>query len=191
MRIAAHTLYENPSPYELKEPGGLLDTHHSQYEQVDERTVKVSGSHFHPRAPYTVKLEGVRELDSVPFFVWGVRDPDLVIGINDFAVACHERVSNEAVSMGVDPVATLPLTVRIYGQSAVMGSRDPVARPEPHELCLVADVIAPDEETSAAILAKARYASRCTPIFLTENVSPATLAIIDAIGHGRGPRIQL
>ena len=157
MRIAAHTLYENPSPYELKEPGGLLDTHHSQYEQVDERTVKVSGSHFHPRAPYTVKLEGVRELGFRTVFVAGVRDPDLVTGINDFVAACHDRVSNEAVSMGVDP-SSYTLTVRIYGQSAVMGSRDPVARPEPHELCLVADVIAPDEETSAAILAKARYA---------------------------------
>ena len=59
--------------------------------------------------------------------------------------------------MGVDP-SSYTLTVRIYGQSAVMGSRDPVARPEPHELCLVADVIAPDEETSAASRAKARYA---------------------------------
>ncbi len=50
------------------------------------------------------------------------------------------------------------LTVRIYGRGAVMGARDPVSDPHPHELGIVADVIAMDEDTSRAIMAKARYA---------------------------------
>ena len=50
MRIAAHTLYENPSPYHLEEPEGTLVTTNSNYEQLDERVVKVSGSRFEDAA---------------------------------------------------------------------------------------------------------------------------------------------
>ena len=46
MSIAAHTLYENPSPYHLEEPEGTVVTVDSEYEQVDHRTVRVSGSRF-------------------------------------------------------------------------------------------------------------------------------------------------
>ncbi|MCB1741754.1 MAG: acyclic terpene utilization AtuA family protein [Gammaproteobacteria bacterium] len=157
MRIAAHTLYENPSPYELKEPGGLLDTRNCDYQQLDDRSVKVTGSRFHPNSPYTVKLEGVSSLGYRTVFVAGVRDPDLVEGIDDFVSACHERVEREARSMGVDP-DSYSLNVRLYGHGAVMGVRDPVKHPTPHELGIVADVVAEDEETSRAIMAKARYA---------------------------------
>ena len=157
MRIAAHTLYENPSPYELIEPSGVLDTRECDYEQIDPRTVRVRGSRFHHRPTYTVKLEGVTEIGHRTVFVAGIRDPDLVAGAEDFVQACRERVANEALSLGVDP-ATYTLTVRLYGRNAVMGERDPVAEPAPHEIGLVADVIAPDEEISCAIMAKARYA---------------------------------
>ncbi|MBT6276248.1 MAG: acyclic terpene utilization AtuA family protein, partial [Chromatiales bacterium] len=157
MRIAAHTLYENPSPYELKEPGGTLDTRNCRYDQIDDRSVRVSGSQFVPNSPYTVKLEGVTALGFRTVFVAGVRDPDLVEGIDDFVEVCRGRVAREAESMGIT-TDEYTLTVRIYGRGAVMGARDPVTNPSPHELGIVADVIAADEDTSRAIMAKARYA---------------------------------
>lgn len=157
MRIAGHTMYENPSPYDLAEPGGVLDTRGCSYEQVDARTVRVSGSRFHPNPRYTVKLEGVTAIGFRTVFVAGVRDPDLIAGIEDFVTACRGRVANEAVSLGIDP-DSYTLTVRLYGRNAVMGAREPVQDPNPHEIGVVADVIAPDEDTSRAIMAKARYA---------------------------------
>jgi hypothetical protein len=157
MKIAAHTLYENPSPYELKEPGGILNTRACSYDQIDERSVRVSGSQFIPHSPYTVKLEGVSALGFRTVFVAGVRDPDLVEGMEDFVVECRKRVAGEAASMGISE-DEYTLTVRIYGRGAVMGARDPVSDPHPHELGIVADVIAMDEDTSRAIMAKARYA---------------------------------
>ena len=84
MRIAAHTLYENPSPYRLEEPDGTLVTINSVYEQLDERIVKVSGSQFEPSAAYTVKLEGVKESGYRTVFIAGVRDPILISVIDDF-----------------------------------------------------------------------------------------------------------
>jgi hypothetical protein len=157
MKIAAHTLYENPSPYELKEPGGILYTKDCSYDQLDDRSVKVSGSRFAPHSPYTVKLEGVSALGFRTVFVAGVRDPDLVEGMEDFVAECRKRVAREAASMGIFE-DEYTLTVRIYGHGAVMGARDPVTDPHPHELGIVADVIAMDEDTSRTIMAKARYA---------------------------------
>ncbi len=157
MRIAAHTLYENPSPFELKEPGGVLDTRACDYQQLGERTVKVSGSRFHRTSPYTVKLEGVEKVGYRSVFVAGTRDPDLVAGIDDFVASCHERVATEARLLGIDEAA-YTLTVRVYGRNAVMGAREPVTQHRAHELGIVADVVACDEELSRAVLAKARYA---------------------------------
>ncbi len=157
MRIAAHTLYENPSPYELTEPGGVLDTRACRYEQVDARSVRVSGSRFVPRKPYTVKLEGVSAIGYRTVFVAGVRDPDLVQGIDGFVAACRDRVAGEARALGLDD-SQYTLNVRVYGRDAVMGAREPVSGARPHEIGIVADVVAPDEEASRAVMAKARYA---------------------------------
>ena len=48
VRVAAHTLYENASPYHLYEPSGMIDTTTSRYEQHDPRTAKISGTAFVP-----------------------------------------------------------------------------------------------------------------------------------------------
>lgn len=59
-RVAAHTLYEQSNPYLIFEPDGVCDLTNSVFTQVDERTVRVSGSVFHEAEQKTLKLEGVR-----------------------------------------------------------------------------------------------------------------------------------
>ena len=59
-RVAAHTLYEQSNPYLIFEPDGVCDLTKSQFEQVDERTVRVRGSVFHEAEEKTLKLEGVK-----------------------------------------------------------------------------------------------------------------------------------
>lgn len=157
MRVAAHTLYENPSPYHLKEPDGTLDTTGATYEQVDDRTVKVMGSRFLPTDRYTVKLEGVREAGYRTVFIAGVRDPILIDVIDDFIASCHERVALQADDLGIARDA-YRLGVRVYGKNATMGEREPVAHTQAHELGILADVTADDADVSMAIMAKARYA---------------------------------
>jgi len=56
--VSAHMLYENSDPNLLYEPGGTLDVTKAQYEQTDERSVRVTGSQWHEAEKYTVKLEG-------------------------------------------------------------------------------------------------------------------------------------
>ncbi len=59
-RVAAHTLYEQSNPYLIYEPDGVCDLTNSKFEQVDERTVRVSGSVFKDAKEKTLKLEGVK-----------------------------------------------------------------------------------------------------------------------------------
>ncbi len=59
-RVAAHTLYEQSNPYLIFEPDGVCDLTNSKFEQVDERTVRVTGSVFRAAKEKTLKLEGVK-----------------------------------------------------------------------------------------------------------------------------------
>ena len=59
-RVAAHTLYEQSNPYLIYEPDGVCDLTNSVFTQVDERTVRVSGSVFEDAKEKTLKLEGVK-----------------------------------------------------------------------------------------------------------------------------------
>ncbi len=59
-RVAAHTLYEQSNPYLIYEPDGVCDLTNSKFQQIDERTVRVSGSVFKEAEEPTLKLEGVK-----------------------------------------------------------------------------------------------------------------------------------
>ena len=155
-RVAAHTLYENPSPYYLKEPNGLLNTKSAIFTQTDERTVKVSGSLWEPSDKYTVKLEGVRELGYRTIFMAGIRDPILVSTIEDFVRSCRSRISKDVLALGVKE-NEYTLEIKVYGQNAIMGSNEPIKKSQAHELAVLVDVIAPTEDISRAVCAKARY----------------------------------
>jgi len=157
MSIAAHTLYENPSPYHLEEPEGTVVTVDSVYEQYDNRTVKVSGSRFERSNRYTVKLEGVREAGFRTVFIAGARDPGLIAIIDDYIEFCRQRVRREVAVLGIG-AEEYKLAIHVYGKSGTMGSREPVKDAQPHEIGILAEVMADDEEISKAVMAKARLA---------------------------------
>lgn len=156
-RVSAHTLYENPEPYRLKEPDGTLVTDKCRFEQLDARTVKVSGSRYEPSETYTVKLEGVRPVGYRTVFIAGIRDPILIAGIDDFAVACRARIARDVGTLGIKP-EDYTLSIHLYGKNAVMGALEPNADDPIHELGLLLDVLGRTEDISRAVLAKSRYA---------------------------------
>lgn len=155
-RVAAHTLYENPSPYQLKEPNGVLNTKAAVFEQINERTVRVSGSRWEPSDKYTVKLEGVKELGYRTIFLAGIRDPILVATIDNFIQSCRERISRDVSALGINK-EDYTLGIKVYGHNAVMGANEPITNSQAHELAVLVDVIAPTEDISRAVCAKARY----------------------------------
>lgn len=76
--VAAHALYENTRPDFLRGPGGKLDLTKSNYEQLDERAVRVTGSQYitsrSEGLPYCLKLEAGRMIGYRSMFMGSVRD---------------------------------------------------------------------------------------------------------------------
>lgn len=156
-RVSAHTLYENPEPYRLKEPDGTLVTDHCRFEQLEERIVKVSASRYEPSDTYTVKLEGARQVGFRTVFIAGIRDPILIDGIDDFVKSCRQRIERDVGALGIE-AADFTLSIHLYGKNAVMGALEPEADGPVHELGLLLDVLGRTEDISRAVLAKSRYA---------------------------------
>ena len=96
LSVAAHTMYENPSPYLLREPSGELDTRDSRFIPIGPRRVRVEGSMFRTAARYSVKLEATRLLGYRTIALGVTRDP-LLIENADLYVACLKRTVEERV----------------------------------------------------------------------------------------------
>ena len=156
IRVAAHTLYENPNPYYLYEPSGMLDTSQCTYEQVDPRAVKVANSKFVPADRYTVKLEGVELAGYRTITIGGIRDPILVSMIDTYLADLKTNLRKRMDSLGIGNT-NHNIAFRIYGKNGVMGEKEVVSDFRSHELAVIIDVVAETQETAHTILSLARH----------------------------------
>ncbi|MHC1728898.1 MAG: acyclic terpene utilization AtuA family protein [Syntrophobacteraceae bacterium] len=141
---AAHTLYEKTDPYRLPGPGGTLDLRETRFEALEGGRVRVSGTGFIPSEPYTVKLEGVKSTGYRTISIAGVRDPILIEGIDSVLDSVTERVREEMGFAGT-------LLFHVYGKDGVMGALEPQKKSLSHELGLVMEVIARDQEEANTV----------------------------------------
>lgn len=82
-RVAAHTMYEQSNPYYIYEPNGVIDLKNSLYEQIDSRSVRVSGSMFNPAMQKTLKLEGTRLAGYRTISIAGIDDRETILHIDE------------------------------------------------------------------------------------------------------------
>lgn len=155
MSVANHSLHENSSPILHQEPGGVLDTTNCTFEAVTDRAVRVNGMEWRPDDTYTVKLEGAELAGYRAITMCGTRDPGLIGQFDSFLDSVRENVSKKAAAFGV-PDDQYKLTFRVYGKDAVMNAREPVTMTQSHELGVLVEVIAADQETANAVLAISR-----------------------------------
>lgn len=146
---AAHTLYEKSDPYSLPGPGGTLDLRDTRFEALEDGTARVSGSRFIPSAAYTIKLEGVKPAGFRTISIAGIRDPLLIDRIQPVLEAIRAQVDQDFGRSG-------RLLFHRYGQDAVMGAMEPQKAAAPHELGLVIEAVAPDQEQANALCSYAR-----------------------------------
>ncbi|HKU93912.1 MAG TPA: acyclic terpene utilization AtuA family protein [Vineibacter sp.] len=147
--VAAHSLYERADPYHMHFPGGAIDLTESRFEQASPRAVRISGTRYIAAQRYTIKLEGAAQAGFRTIAIAGVRDPILIAQLDAYIANVRTRVA-ERYPDGYE------LHVHVYGRDGVMGSLEPHKATQSHELGLLFDVIAPDPETSAAVLALTR-----------------------------------
>jgi len=143
--IIAHTLYERPNPFIEEYPGGVLDISNALYEEVDNKVI-VSGAKWIP-AKYTIKLEGVEFVGYRSICIAGVRDPYLIKSI-DYVISEISREVNEYFSYLSNKF--FKYIFRVYGKNAILGNRE-YEKSEPHEICILIDVVAETQELADSI----------------------------------------
>jgi len=156
--VSAHMLYENSNPFQLVEPGGVLDVTAAHYASVDDRTVKVTGSVW-TKAPYTMKLEGAAAGRYQTIMLIGIQDPDVLARIDEF----HDNmlaVLNERVRATIgNAEGNFHISLRLYGWNAVSGVKPEPGTPPPREVGVLF-VATAETQAMATQIAKA-----CNPYF--------------------------
>jgi hypothetical protein len=155
LSIATHSLHENSSPCFHVEPGGLLDTSDCRFDAVSDRAVRVSGMRWKKADQYTVKLEGVELAGYRAITIAGTRDPLLIGRFDQWIETVKEEVRKKSAAFDVKE-SDYTLTFHVYGRDGVMAEREIVHEIRSHELGIVADVVARDQETASAVLAMTR-----------------------------------
>jgi hypothetical protein len=145
--VAAHTLYEKDNPIKLALPGGLLDLTGTKFKEIGNRTVRVTGSKFIEQ-PYTVKLEGSSKVGYRSIFIAGVRDPIAIQHIDEIISAVTEEIEEQFSKQNGN---SYRIIFHVYGKNGVMGDLEPVKQITSHELGIVGEVVAEDQEMADEI----------------------------------------
>ncbi|SHH14720.1 acyclic terpene utilization AtuA family protein [Clostridium grantii] len=152
MSVAAHTLYEKTNPYILPGPGGVIDLFNTKFEQIDDNIVKVTGSKFIPSEKYTIKLEGAKKIGYRTISIAGTRDPIMISEIDSIIEEVKERVEDNFKSHGFEYF----LDFKIYGKDAIMGTLEPCKHIAGHEIGIIIESVANQQEIANTICSFAR-----------------------------------
>lgn len=153
--VAAHTLYEQGHPSVFYEPDGAVDCtdcHFEQYEN-NKKKVRVEGTKFIPsKDKFTIKLEGAVLEGYRTISIAGIRDPYMIKHIDEVISGVTNNTEN---TMGKGKDVGYSLRFRLYGKNAVMGELEYLPCTS-HELGVVIEVVAEDQDTANTICAITR-----------------------------------
>jgi hypothetical protein len=153
LSVAAHSLYENASPYLFPESSGTFDLTDATYESIDDGSVRITGSTFHPAPSSSVKLEGAELVGYSSIIVGGVRDPLIIGQLDRWLEGVRARIDTMVHTLIGDRVPSdgYQLVIHQYGRNAVMAGAEPDPHVVPHEVGLVVDILAPTQELASLI----------------------------------------
>ena len=149
---AAHTLYEKSDPYHLVGPGGSLNLEKCEFIEHKEKGVTVKGSVFERAEKYTVKLEASRKIGYRTISIAGTRDSILIGQIDSVIKKVQAKVDDLLKKENM----TGKVHFHVYGKNGVMGSLEPDTNLVSHEICIVIDVVAPQQSMADTICSMTR-----------------------------------
>ncbi len=153
LSVAAHTFYEKDHPYILHGPGCVLNLEQCRFTEQEGGKVWVSGSRIENTERYYIKLEGARLSAYRTFVVAGVRDPVFISRISEIEEAAKGQV--EAYYQEI-PKENYTIHFMNYGIDGVMGELEPARGELPHEVGIVFEVLAVDQDTANAVCGSLR-----------------------------------
>ncbi|HEY9319903.1 MAG TPA: acyclic terpene utilization AtuA family protein [Achromobacter sp.] len=138
--VAGHAMYERSNPYDEFFAGGRLDMRECHYEQISEKTTRITGSRFVPSDKITVKLEGSGKVGERYLGLCGIRDPYTIANVDRVIGWAREKVRERFGDNGYE------LHYKVYGRDGVMGELEPLREQPGHELCVMVQGVAPTAE---------------------------------------------
>ena len=138
--VSGHAMYERSNPYEEFFAGGKLDMTDCRYEQLNERTTRITGSRFVADQTIRVKLEGSGKVGERYVGFCGIRDPYTVANVDRVIAWARDKVRERFGESGYS------LHYNVYGRDGVMGDLEPLRDKPGHELCVMVQGVAPTKE---------------------------------------------
>lgn len=138
--VAGHAMYERANPFHEYVAGGLLDMTNCSYEQLDEKTTRVTGPKFVPAKQMRVKLEGAGKIGERFVGIAGIRDPHTISHVDQVIEWARAEVRRRFGEDGYE------LHYAVYGRDGIMGAMEPMRDTPAHELCIVVQGVAPTSD---------------------------------------------
>ena len=135
--VAGHAMYERSDPYFEFVAGGTLDMSKCRYEQIAEKTTRITGARFLPAEEFRVKLEGAGRIGERYVGMVGIRDPYTIAHVDDVIGWARQQVRERFGDSGYE------LHYIVYGRNGVMGDLEPMKNRPAHELCVLVQGVAP------------------------------------------------
>jgi hypothetical protein len=143
--VAGHAMYERSNPFSEYVAGGMLDMTDCHYEQVSERTTRVTGMKFEPARQIRVKLEGSGKIGERFVGIAGIRDPYTIANVDKVIDWARDQARERFGDTGWE------LHYNVFGRDGVMGAMEPLRDHPAHELCLIVQGIAPTAEMAEEV----------------------------------------
>ncbi len=153
LSVAAHTFYEKDHPYLLHGPGYVLNLEKCRFSETGKGSVWVTGSRIEKTETYEIKLEGARRAAYRTFVLAGARDPVFISKIHEIEEAAKRQVQEYYNEIPADDYI---IHFMNYGIDAVMGELEPNREDLPHEVGIMFEVLAKDQETANTVCGSLR-----------------------------------
>ncbi len=145
--LASHAMYERKNPYFEEVAGGRMDLRKVKYEQISEKTTKVTGMLFEESDDYWVKIEGSAYVGERRYAIVGIRDPNTIANIDKAEAWARNKVEELYGKDGED----YTLFYHVYGRNGVLGEIEPIKDIKSHELGIVVEVVAKHDSLAEEI----------------------------------------
>jgi len=143
--VSGHAMYERSNPYFEHVAGGTLDMSECRYEQVAEKTTRITGARFKPAPEFRVKLEGAGKVGERYVGMVGIRDPYTIANVDKVIAWARDKVRERFGDDGYE------LHYTVYGRNGVMGELEPLKHKPGHELCILVQGVAPSAEMAEEV----------------------------------------
>lgn len=138
--VAGHAMYERSNPFYEHVAGGTLDMTHCVYEQVADKTTRITGPTFTASEDVHVKLEGAGKVGERYVGFVGIRDPYTVAHVDEVIAWAQQQVRERFGEDGYE------LHYQVYGRNGVMGELEPLKHVAGHEVGVLVFGVAPTRE---------------------------------------------